>query len=127
MADPHSVTLAIEVGWARHCKYLASYSLPPPLLPCSPLCSQAISQVRTVYSFVAEELTLVKYVRALEATLKLGIKASLTKGLGIGGVLGVIFCSWALQLWYASTLIASGAATGGATITTMFAVLIAGM
>ena len=43
--------------------------LPPPPIPC-----QAISQVRTVYSFVAEETTLAKYMVALQDTLKLGIK-----------------------------------------------------
>ena len=42
---------------------------PPRPIPC-----QAISQVRTVYSFVAEETTLAKYMVALQDTLKLGIK-----------------------------------------------------
>eukprot|EP00475_Leptophrys_vorax_P021218 TRINITY_DN2894_c1_g1_i1.p1 TRINITY_DN2894_c1_g1~~TRINITY_DN2894_c1_g1_i1.p1 ORF type:complete len:1196 (-),score=184.34 TRINITY_DN2894_c1_g1_i1:1134-4307(-) len=88
---------------------------------------QAIGQVRTVYSFVAEEQTLTRYMHALEETLKLGIKGGLSKGLGMGGVFGVMFCAWALQFWYAATLVAKGKANGGEALTTMFSVLIGGI
>ena len=54
------------------------------LLACLLTCSQAISQVRTVYSFVAEEKTLGKYMKALESTLRLGIKV------GVGGIMNQV-------------------------------------
>ncbi|CAI5997677.1 unnamed protein product [Closterium sp. NIES-65] len=88
---------------------------------------QAIGQVRTVYSFVAEEKTIKQYMDALEATLHLGIKGGLSKGMGMGGVFGVMFCAWALQFWFASKLVAEGKATGGKALTTMFSVLIGGL
>ncbi|GJP52824.1 hypothetical protein CLOM_g11912 [Closterium sp. NIES-68] len=88
---------------------------------------QAIGQVRTVYSFVAEEKTLKQYMDALEATLGLGIQGGLSKGMGMGAVFGVMFCAWALQFWFASKLVADGKATGGEALTTMFSVLIGGL
>lgn len=88
---------------------------------------QAISQVRTVYSFVAEDKTLKKYMLALEETLALGIKGGLSKGLGMGGVFGVMFGAWALQFWYAAKLVAKGEANGGDALATMFSVLIGGI
>ena len=45
----------------------------------------------------------------------------------MGGVFGVLFCAWALQFWFASTLVAAGTINGGAALTTMFAVLMGGM
>ncbi|KAL5676857.1 hypothetical protein ACJX0J_012988, partial [Zea mays] len=56
----------------------------------------AIAQVRTVYSFVGESKALNSYSEAIQNTLKLGYKAGMAKGLGIGCTYGIACMSWAL-------------------------------
>lgn len=88
---------------------------------------QAIAQVRTVYSFVGETRAVESYSKALQTTLKLGYKGGMAKGLGMGVTYGVLFCSWALLLWYAGTLVRNGSTNGGKALSTIFAVIIGGM
>uniref|UniRef100_A0A804LD83 Uncharacterized protein n=1 Tax=Zea mays TaxID=4577 RepID=A0A804LD83_MAIZE len=57
---------------------------------------QTIAQVRTVYSFVGESKALNSYYEAIQNTLKLGYKAGMAKGLGIGCTYGIACMSWAL-------------------------------
>jgi ATP-binding cassette subfamily B (MDR/TAP) protein 1 len=71
---------------------------------------QAVSSIRTVYSYGGEERTAKDYKIALQPTLKLGIKQGLLKGMAIGGI---TFAVWALQGWYGSTLIINKGAKGG--------------
>jgi ATP-binding cassette subfamily B (MDR/TAP) protein 1 len=59
---------------------------------------ESLSSVRTVYSFAAEEKTERAYEAALDKTYKLGLKASLAKGLALGAQ-GILFFAWALMFW----------------------------
>jgi ATP-binding cassette subfamily B (MDR/TAP) protein 1 len=88
---------------------------------------QAIAQIRTVYSFVGESKAVRAYKHALETTLKLGKRAGLAKGLGVGCTYGLLFGAWALLLWYASTLVLSKVTNGGQAFTTILNVIISGM
>ncbi|KAF9662955.1 hypothetical protein SADUNF_Sadunf18G0108000 [Salix dunnii] len=73
---------------------------------------QAVSSIRTVYSYVAEERTSKDYKNALKPALELGIKQGLMKGMAIG-TFGITFAVWALQGWYGSTLVIDKGAKGG--------------
>jgi ATP-binding cassette subfamily B (MDR/TAP) protein 1 len=73
---------------------------------------QAVSSIRTVYSYGGEERTAKDYKIALQPTLKLGIKQGLLKGMAIGTI-GITCAVWALQGWYGSTLIINKGAKGG--------------
>ncbi|KAJ6913020.1 ABC transporter B family member 15 [Populus alba x Populus x berolinensis] len=64
---------------------------------------QAVSSIRTVYSYVGEERTVKAYKISLEPTSNHGIKQGLMKGMAIGTI-GVSFAVWALQGWNGSTL-----------------------
>lgn len=88
---------------------------------------EAISQVRTVYSFVGETKAIQAYSRALGTTLKLGKKGGLAKGLGVGFTYGLIFGAWALLLWYAGVLVRHGVTNGGEAFTTILNVVISGI
>ncbi|KAK6155142.1 hypothetical protein DH2020_009390 [Rehmannia glutinosa] len=81
---------------------------------------QALSSVRTVYSFVGESKTIAAYSAALEGTLKLGMRQGLAKGLAIGSN-GVVFAIWSFMSYYGSTLVMYHGAQGG----TIFAVGVA--
>ncbi|XP_057737121.1 ABC transporter B family member 15-like [Arachis stenosperma] len=78
---------------------------------------QAISSIRTVYSFVGENKTIGAFSDALQGSVRLGLKQGLAKGLAIGSN-GVVFAIWSFMSYYGSRLVMYHAAEGG----TVFAV-----
>nr|CAD1831709.1 unnamed protein product [Ananas comosus var. bracteatus] len=78
---------------------------------------QAVSSVRTVYSFVAEARTMERFSAALQDSVRLGLRQGLAKGLAIGSN-GITFAIWAFNVWYGSRLVMYHGAQGG----TVFAV-----
>lgn len=76
------------------------------------IAEQALSSIRTVYSFVGEQQTMEKYEAALNDAVKIGIKQGLAKGLAIGCT-GVSFAIWAFLSWYASILVMYKGESGG--------------
>ncbi|XP_020696622.1 ABC transporter B family member 19 [Dendrobium catenatum] len=91
------------------------------------IAEQAIAQVRTVYSFAGESKTLNAYSEAIQYTLKLGYKAGMAKGLGIGCTFGIACMSWALVFWYAGVFIRNGQTDGGKAFTAIFSAIVGGM
>lgn len=91
------------------------------------IAEQAIAQVRTVYSFAGESKTLNAYSEAIQYTLKLGYKAGMAKGLGIGCTYGIACMSWALVFWYAGVFIRNGQTDGGKAFTAIFSAIVGGM
>ncbi|KAL3726369.1 hypothetical protein ACJRO7_031286 [Eucalyptus globulus] len=76
------------------------------------IAEQAISSIRTVYSYAAEHQTLVRFSHALQSTLELGIKQGFVKGLMLGSM-GMIFAAWAFQAWVGSVLVTERGEEGG--------------
>ncbi|XP_077246607.1 ABC transporter B family member 13-like [Tasmannia lanceolata] len=87
---------------------------------------EVISQVRTVYSFVGEEKAVKTYSESLETALKLGKKSGIAKGLGVGSTYGLLFCAWALLIWYAGVLVRHKVTNGGKAFTTILNVIMSG-
>ncbi|KAL2500924.1 ABC transporter B family member 15 [Forsythia ovata] len=73
---------------------------------------QALSSIKTVYSFTAERSIIEKYSTILDRTKKLGIKQGTAKGLAVGST-GFSFAIWALLAWYGSQLIMHKGESGG--------------
>ncbi|KAI3443719.1 hypothetical protein Pfo_000384 [Paulownia fortunei] len=73
---------------------------------------QALSSIKTVYSFTAERSIIEKYSSILDRAKKLGIKQGIAKGLAIGST-GLSFAIWALLAWYGSHLIMYKGESGG--------------
>lgn len=73
---------------------------------------QALSSIKTVYSFTAERRIVEKYEKILERTSKLGIKQGIAKGLAVGST-GISFSIWALLAWYGSRLVMYKGESGG--------------
>lgn len=88
---------------------------------------QSIAQVRTVYSYVGETKALNSYSDAIQLTLKLGYKAGMAKGLGLGCTYGIACMSWALVFWYAGVFIRNGQTDGGKAFTAIFSAIVGGM
>ncbi|MFS8011216.1 putative ABC transporter, P-loop containing nucleoside triphosphate hydrolase [Helianthus anomalus] len=90
------------------------------------IAQQALSSVRTVYSFVGENKTIKDYSDALEGTVKLGLKQGLAKGLAIGSN-GITFGVWAFLYWYGSRLVMHHGARGGTVWSVAVAIAIGGL
>lgn len=87
---------------------------------------QAISSIRTVYSYVAEHQTLNKFSNALQTTMELGVKQGYARGLMMGSM-GVIYISWGFQAWVGSLLVSKKGEKGGDVFVAGFNVLMGGL
>ncbi|OMO87375.1 hypothetical protein CCACVL1_09084 [Corchorus capsularis] len=87
---------------------------------------EVISQIRTVYAYVGEERAVKEYSSSLKNALKMGKKSGLAKGVGVGFTYGLLFCAWALLLWYAGILVRHGKTNGGKAFTTIINVIFSG-
>jgi len=76
------------------------------------IAEQAVSSIRTVYSYVAENKTLDKFSRALQQTMELGIKQGFAKGLLMGSM-GMIYVGWSFQAWLGTYLVTEKGEKGG--------------
>ncbi|XP_019193604.1 PREDICTED: putative multidrug resistance protein [Ipomoea nil] len=90
------------------------------------IAEQAISSIRTVYSYAAEHQTLEKFSQALQKVIELGIKQGFARGLMMGSF-GVIYISWGFQAWLGSLLVSKKGEKGGDIFVAGFNVLMAGL
>ncbi|KAH9290787.1 hypothetical protein KI387_034904, partial [Taxus chinensis] len=89
------------------------------------IAQQALSSIRTVFSFVGEERTMTMFADALNGTVKLGIKQGLVKGMAVGST-GVSFGVWAFISWYGSRLVMYHGESGGKIFSTGICLLMGG-
>ncbi|KAM0942669.1 putative Type 1 protein exporter [Dioscorea sansibarensis] len=87
---------------------------------------QAISSVRTVYSFVGERKSMENFSAALDGSVKLGLRQGLTKGLAIGSN-GVTFAIWSFLCWYGSKIVMDHGGHGGTVFAVGAGVIFGGM
>ncbi|KAF4390043.1 hypothetical protein F8388_002985 [Cannabis sativa] len=73
---------------------------------------QALSSIRTIYSFTAEKRIVERYSIILDKTTSLGIKQGIAKGLAVGST-GLAFMIWAFLAWYGSRLVMYKGESGG--------------
>ncbi|KAI4965845.1 hypothetical protein ZWY2020_048012 [Hordeum vulgare] len=87
---------------------------------------QAISSVRTVYSFAAERATMAHFSAALEESTRLGIKQGLAKGIAVGSN-GITFAIWAFNVWYGSRLVMYHGYQGGTVFASSASIILGGL
>ncbi|KAL3511376.1 hypothetical protein ACH5RR_030777 [Cinchona calisaya] len=90
------------------------------------IAEQAISSIRTVYSYVGEKQTLDRFRQALQESLNLGIKLGIMKGLMIGSI-GTMFASWAFLAWVGSILVINQGESGPRVCMAICCVTVAGL
>ncbi|KAI3913825.1 hypothetical protein MKW92_001387 [Papaver armeniacum] len=73
---------------------------------------QALSSIKTVFSFTAEKRIVERYSTILDKTVKLGMKQGIAKGLAVGST-GLSFTIWAFLAWYGSHLVMYKGESGG--------------
>ncbi|XP_040990136.1 putative multidrug resistance protein [Juglans microcarpa x Juglans regia] len=90
------------------------------------IAEQAISSIRTVYSYVGECHTLDRFSRALQESSEFGIKLGFVKGLLLGSM-GIIYIGWGFQAWVGIYLISEKNEQGGHVLIAGFNVLMGGL
>jgi len=90
------------------------------------IAEQAISSIRTVYSYVGEHQTLERFNRALQTTLEFGVKLGFVKGLLLGSM-GIIYVGWGFQAWVGTYLVTQKHEKGGHVFVAGFNVLMGGL
>ncbi|XP_010271023.2 PREDICTED: ABC transporter B family member 4-like [Nelumbo nucifera] len=84
---------------------------------------QTLSSIRTVASFTGEKEAITKYNKSLRTAYKSGVLEGLAVGLGLGAVFFIIYCGYALAVWYGGKLILDKGYTGGRVVNVIVAVL----
>ncbi|AES74614.2 ABC transporter B family protein [Medicago truncatula] len=90
------------------------------------IAQQAISSIRTVYSFAGESKTIAAFSNALEGSVKLGLKQGLAKGIGIGSN-GLVFAVWSLMSYYGSRMVMYHGAKGGTVYSVGISITLGGL
>ncbi|CAI9093062.1 OLC1v1028468C1 [Oldenlandia corymbosa var. corymbosa] len=90
------------------------------------IAEQAISSIRTVYSYVGENQTLDRFRQALQEYMNFGIKLGIMKGLMIGSI-GTMFASWAFLAWVGSVLVINENESGPRVFISICSVTLAGL
>ncbi|KAL1312835.1 hypothetical protein HN51_039417 [Arachis hypogaea] len=88
---------------------------------------QTIGSIRTVASFTGEKQAVSSYEKRLEDAYKSGVSEGIAAGMGFGVVTCVIFCGYALAVWYGSKMIMEKGYNGGMVVNVMVAALSASM
>ncbi|CAK9176016.1 unnamed protein product [Ilex paraguariensis] len=90
------------------------------------IAEQAISSIRTVYSYVGDIQTLDRFTNELQKSMDLGIKQGFTKGLLIGSM-GMAFAAWAFQSWVGSILVTEKGENGARVFVSSICIILGGL
>lgn len=93
----------------------------------SKVANDAVSSIRTVAAFVAEEKVLQLYNEKCSLPLKAGIRRGHVSGLGLGFSNFVMFNAYALAFWYGGQLIKEGKTTFKDVFQVFFAIVMSAM
>ncbi|KAJ0453574.1 putative ABC-type xenobiotic transporter [Helianthus annuus] len=88
---------------------------------------QTIGSIRTVASFTGEKKAVADYNKSLVDAYNSSIQESLIAGFGLGTGVFIMFCSYALAVWFGAKMILERGYTGGDVLTVVFAVLTGSM
>ncbi|KAK7337590.1 hypothetical protein VNO77_18172 [Canavalia gladiata] len=88
---------------------------------------QTIGSIRTVASFTGEKQAVSSYKKFLADAYKSGVHEGFVAGMGLGTVMLVIFCGYALAVWFGAKMIMEKGYAGGTVVNVIVAVLTASM
>ncbi|KAH6787539.1 P-glycoprotein 11 [Perilla frutescens var. hirtella] len=88
---------------------------------------QTIGSIKTVASFTGEKRAVAAYQRSLVKAYQSGVQEGWATGLGFGSAMFIIFCSYALAIWFGAKMILEKGYTGGEVLNVIIAVLTGSM
>ncbi|XP_043814997.1 ABC transporter B family member 4 isoform X2 [Manihot esculenta] len=88
---------------------------------------QTIGSIRTVASFTGEKRAISTYNKYLQIAYKSGAHEGFASGVVIGTIILIVFCTYAMAVWFGAKLILEKGYSGGQVINVIVAVLIGSM
>ncbi|KAK6239564.1 hypothetical protein QUC31_005033 [Theobroma cacao] len=88
---------------------------------------QTIGSIRTVASFTGEKQAISDYNKFLVSAYKSGVYQGSVSGLGLGMVMLIMFCSYALAVWFGGKMILEKGYTGGQVVSVIVAIMTGSM
>ncbi|XWS46383.1 hypothetical protein CRYUN_Cryun14cG0061100 [Craigia yunnanensis] len=88
---------------------------------------QTIGSIRTVASFTGEKQAISNYNKFLVIAYRSGVYQGSVSGLGLGMVMLVVFCSYALAVWFGGKMILERGYTGGEVVSVIVAIMTGSM
>ncbi|GJX07513.1 ABC transporter B family member 21-like protein [Tanacetum coccineum] len=88
---------------------------------------QTIGSIRTVASFTGEKKIVKEYNKSLVDAYNTSVHEGLASGRGLGAMMLIVFCSYALAIWYGTKMIIEKGYNGGTMLTVIFAMLTGSM
>ncbi|XP_045813310.1 ABC transporter B family member 21-like isoform X3 [Trifolium pratense] len=79
--------------------------------------------IRTVASFTGEKQAIAQYNKSLTKAYKIGVQEGLAIGLGFGSARLLVYCTYALTVWFGGKMVLEKGYTGGQVISVFFAIL----
>lgn len=76
-----------------------------------------------VASFTGEKRAIDKYEKSLHGAYKAGVEIGLAAGVGSGVFMLILFCSYALAIWFGAIMIIEKGYTGGDVLNVTMAIL----
>lgn len=78
-------------------------------------------------SFTGEKRAVAEYEKSLVKAYESGVQEGWATGLGFGSAMFIIFCSYALAIWFGAKMILEKGYSGGEVLTVIIAVLTGSM
>ncbi|KAG6786990.1 ABC transporter B family member 11-like [Populus alba x Populus x berolinensis] len=88
---------------------------------------QTIGGIRTVASFTGEKRAISVYNDLLLTAYGSGVKEGIFSGFGVGMVMLIVFCSYAMAVWFGAKMVLEKGYSGGAVINVIVAILTGSM
>ncbi|XVF80460.1 hypothetical protein PTKIN_Ptkin15bG0075500 [Pterospermum kingtungense] len=88
---------------------------------------ETIGSIKTVASFTGEKQAVSNYNKFLLTAYRSGVHEGIAAGVGAGTVMLIMFCSYALAVWYGGKLILEKGYSGGQVLNVIVAVLTGSM
>jgi len=91
------------------------------------IAQEAFSQIRTIASFGNEQKEIDRYVEKLKPTKRYGMIKAQTFGLGLGGIFGIIYCSYSIAFYFGTKFIYRNEMNGGDVLQVFMGVMMGAM
>ncbi|KAG9289947.1 hypothetical protein G9A89_010253 [Geosiphon pyriformis] len=85
---------------------------------------QVFSGIRTVAAFGGEQREIQRYIQKLNTAYQTGKKKAFFSGVGVGLIMFILYCTYALAFWYGSKLVVSRDQTPGQVLNVFFSILV---
>ncbi|RKP14622.1 P-loop containing nucleoside triphosphate hydrolase protein [Piptocephalis cylindrospora] len=91
------------------------------------IAEEVLSAIKTVSAFGGQSREMARYKVEVDKAMVTGLRKSYINGAGVGTIMFIMFCTYALGFWYGSKLSLDGEMTAGGVVNVFLALIIGAM